>query len=161
MDEDPIRATGTEIGDPPLEQHDPISSNPPRAAHPKRIHLGAPGLAKPISFVPPAMKAMSSSQACTSSASSRVLILNDSFHKMLEYKSKHNKFPSTYDEMVVFLSEVSIQLIFPLEIHSILLIFRLHKVGSLLVFYFGFQDHLQTVSIGLGMAISLLEYAGS
>ena len=57
------------------------------------------------------MKAMSSSQACTSSfARPRVLILNDLFHRMLDYKAKHNKFPSTYDDMGVFLTEVHIQL---------------------------------------------------
>ena len=108
MDED-IPATGSDIGDPVAELADPISSHPPRAPAQKRIHLGATGQAKPIRFVPLVVKAMSSSQACTSSsAAPRVLILNDSFHRMLDYKAKHNKFPSTYDDMVVFLSEVHI-----------------------------------------------------
>ena len=110
MDED-IRATGSDIGVPPSKLPDPINSHPPWAPAAKRIHLGADDQAKPISFVPPAVKAMSSSQACTSSSSSpRVLILNDSFHRMLDYKTKHNKFPSTYDDMVAFLNEVIIQL---------------------------------------------------
>ena len=110
IDED-IPATGSDIGVPPSQLANPISSHPPRAPAPKRIHLGAACQAKPISFVPPAVKAMSSSHACTSSSSSpRVLILNDSFHMMLDYKAKHNKFPSTYDDMVAFLSEVHIQL---------------------------------------------------
>ena len=110
MDDD-IRVTGIDIDDPHTELPDPISSNPPRATVPKRIHLAAAGQAKPIAFVPPAVKAMSSSEACTSSsASPRVLILNDSFHKMLEYKTKHNKFPSTYEDMVAFLNEVHINL---------------------------------------------------
>ena len=108
MDED-IRATGSDIGIPPSQLADPISSHPPRAPALKRIHLETPGQAKPITFVPPAVKAMSSTQAGTSSsASPRVLILNDSFHKMLDYKVKHNKFPSSYDDMVAFLSEVHI-----------------------------------------------------
>ena len=106
MDED-IRVTDV----PPTELPDPISSHPPRAPSAKRIHLAGDGEAKSITFVPPAVKAMSSSQAGTSSsASPRVLILNDSFHRMLDYKAKHNKFPSTYDDMVAFLSEVHIQL---------------------------------------------------
>ena len=108
MDKD-IFATGSDIGDPAVELADPFSSHLPRALAQKRIHLGTAGQAKPIRFVPPAVKAISSSQACTSSsASPRVLILNDSFHMMLDYKAKHNKFPSTYDDMVAFLSEVHI-----------------------------------------------------
>ena len=103
-----IPGTDCNIGDPPA---DPISSHPPRAPAPKRIHLAAHGQSNPITFVPPAVKTMSSSQAFTpSSGSPRVLILNDSFHGMLDYKAKHNKFPSTYDDMVAFLSEVHIQL---------------------------------------------------
>ena len=110
MDKD-IPATGCDIGDPPAKLADPINTHPPQAPAPKRIHLRAPGQAKPIIFVPPAVKAMLSSQACTSSSASPwVLILNDSFHMMLDYKAKHNKFPSTYDDMVAFLSEVHIQL---------------------------------------------------
>ena len=95
MEED-IPVTGCEIGD------------PPDAPSLKRIRLGV-GQANPISFVPPTVKAMSSSLAYnSSSASPRVLILNDSFHSMLDYKAKHNKFPSTYDDMLVFLSKVHI-----------------------------------------------------
>ena len=110
MDED-IPATVCDIDDPAAELANPISSHPPRATALKRIHLGVVGQAKPITFVPPAVKAMSSSPAGTSSsASPRVLILNDSFHGMLDYKAKHNKFPSTYNDMVVFLSEVHMQL---------------------------------------------------
>jgi hypothetical protein len=106
MDED-IPATASDIGDPEIELANPISTHPPRAPAPKRIHLGVSGQAKPITFIPPAVKAMSSSPAGTSSSySPRVLILNDSFHGMLDYKAKHNKFPSTYDDMVAFLSEV-------------------------------------------------------
>jgi hypothetical protein len=108
MDED-IPATGSDIGDQPAELPDPISSHPPRAPAPKRLHLGAPSQSKPITFMPPAVKAMSSHPTCTSSSvSSRVLILNDSFHMMLEYKAKQGKFPSTYDDMVSFLTEVHI-----------------------------------------------------
>jgi hypothetical protein len=111
MDED-IRATDV----PPSELPDPISSHPPRAPSAKRIHLAGAVEAKSITFVPPAVKAMSSSQAGTSSVGSpRILILNDSFHRMLDYKAKHSKFPSTYDDMVSFLSEVHIHLLF----HSI------------------------------------------
>jgi hypothetical protein len=108
MDVD-ILATGIDIGIPPSQVADPISSHPRGAPAPKRIHLGAPEQVKPITFVPPALKAMSSSQACTSSfARPRVLILNDSFHRMLDYKAKNNKFPSTFDDMVAFLNEVHI-----------------------------------------------------
>jgi hypothetical protein len=115
MDED-IHPTCTEIGDPPPEQPDPISSHISLPPAPKRIQLGARGQVDPITFVPPAVKSMSLSEACTSSStSSPVLILNDSFHKMLDYKAKHNKFPSTYDDMVVFLTEVQIHFLF----HSI------------------------------------------
>ena len=103
MDDD-IRVTGIDIGDP---HTDPISSHPPCPPAPKRIHLGGPGQAKIITFVPPAVKAMSSSEAYTSSsASSRILIINDSFHKMLDYKAKHNKFPPAYEDMVAFLNKV-------------------------------------------------------
>ena len=106
MDED-IRVTDFDIVDPHNENCDPVSSNPPLAPVPKRLHLAATGQSKLIKFVPPAVKAMSSSEAGTSSpASPKALILNDSFHKMLEYKSKHNKFPATYNDMVTFLNEV-------------------------------------------------------
>jgi hypothetical protein len=106
-----IRATGSDIGDRHVELADPISSHPPRAPASKRIHLGAFDQAKPIKFVLPAVKVMSSSQACTSSSvSPQILILNDSFYMMLDYKAKHNKFSSTYDDMVAFLSEIHIQL---------------------------------------------------
>jgi len=106
MDDD-IRVTGIDINDPHTVNQDPISSNPPLAPIPKRLHLTAVGQAKPITFVPPAVKAMSSSEACNSSSNSpKILILNDSFHKMLEYKRKHNKFPSSYEDMVAFLNEV-------------------------------------------------------
>jgi hypothetical protein len=110
MDED-IPATGNDIGDHHADLPDPINSHPLRAPAPKRLHLGVkPSQANPITFIPPAVKAMSSHPACTSSSvSSRVLILNDSFHRMLEYKSKQGKFPSTYDDMVAFLSEVHIE----------------------------------------------------
>ena len=105
MDED-IRATGTDL----VVFAESIGSSPPRAPALKRIHLAGQVQAKPITFVPPAIKAMSSSHACTSSSSSPwVLILNDSFHMMLDFKAKHNKFPSTYDDIVTFLSEVYIQ----------------------------------------------------
>ena len=104
--EEDIPATGCDIGDPPAQLADP-----PQAPALKRLHLGVPSQAKPIHFDPPAMKAMSSSQAFTSSpASSRVLILNDSFHSMLDFKAKNNKFPSTFDEMVGFLTEVQFKL---------------------------------------------------
>ena len=104
-------ATYCEVGNPATDLGDPISSNPPLAPVLKRIHVRVPGQTNPITFVPPAVKSMSSSPACTSSNESpRLLILNDSFHKMLEYKSKHNQFPSTYDEMVSFLSEVIVLL---------------------------------------------------
>jgi hypothetical protein len=111
MDED-ILATGGDIGVGPSQPADPISSHPPQPPAPKCIHLVAADQANPISLISPAVKAMSSSQVYTSSSSSssRVLILNDSFHRMLDYKAKHNKFPSTYDDMVAFLSEVPIRL---------------------------------------------------
>jgi hypothetical protein len=139
MDED-VPATRCDIGDRAPDLPDPIGSQPPRAPALKRIQLGVVGDANPIKFIPPAVKAMSSSQACTSSsASSRVLILNDSFHQMLDYKAKHNQFPSTYDKMVSFLSEVhfqrllhSFQLASPSShIHSIL--------NALFCFYIGWS----------------------
>ena len=106
-----ILATGSDIGVLHAELGDPVSSHPPQAPAPKRIHLESLGQAKPMTFVPPAVRAMSSSQAFnSSSASPQILILNDSFHGMLDYKAKHNKFPSTYDDMVVFLNEVHIHL---------------------------------------------------
>ena len=111
MDKD-IPVTGCDIGDPHVKVRDPIGSHPPWAPALKRIHLGVGGQANPITFVPHAVKSMSSSPACTSSyISHRVLILNDSFPMMLDYKAKHNKFLSTYDEMVAFLSEVYILLV--------------------------------------------------
>ena len=125
MDED-IPATVSDIGDPATELANPISIHPPRAPPLKRIHLGVVGQAKPITFIPHAVKAMSSSPAGTSSSfSPRVLILNDSFHGMLDYKAKHNKFPSTYDDMVAFLNEVHMQLYsvhfeYPALIHDII-----------------------------------------
>ena len=104
--EDDTPATGCDIGEPPAELAD---SQPPREFPLKRIQRGVVGQANAFKFVPPAVQAMSSSQAYNSSAASpRVLILNDSFHCMLDYKAKHNKFPSTYDDMVAFLSEVQI-----------------------------------------------------
>ena len=60
MDEDNPR-TGCDIGDRPPELPDPINSHPPRAPALKRIQLGVLGEATPIKFVPPAVKAMSSS----------------------------------------------------------------------------------------------------
>ena len=36
--------------------------------------------------------------------------MNDSFDRMLDYKAKHKKFPSTYGYMVAFLSEVHVGL---------------------------------------------------
>ena len=109
MEEDNL-ATGCDIGDPPA---DPPTENadPPRASSLKCLHLAVPSQAKPIHFIALAVKAMSSNQAFTSSPdSSRVLILNDSFHGMLDFKAKHNKFPSTYNDMVGFLSEVYFKL---------------------------------------------------
>jgi hypothetical protein len=111
MDED-IPTPGVDIGVAPPELAEPFSSHPPGAPAPKRIHLGAASQAKPINFIPPAVKSMSLSQAYNSSSSSpRILILNDSFHSMLDYKTKHNKFPSTYNDMIAFLNEVNIKLI--------------------------------------------------
>jgi hypothetical protein len=105
--DDVVRITGIDIVDPHTELPDPISSNPPLAHAPKRLHHAVAAQTKPITFVPPAVKVMSSSEACTSSsASTKVLIINDSFPNMLEYKTKHNKFPSTYEDMVAFLNEV-------------------------------------------------------
>jgi hypothetical protein len=110
MDKD-IRPSNNDVGVQPADLADPISSHPPRAPVPKRSHLTATGQANPITFIPPALKAMSSSQVYTSSSySPRVLILNDYFHRMLDYKAKHNKFPSSYDDMVSFLNEVHMQL---------------------------------------------------
>ena len=105
MDED-LPATGCNIVEPPTELAD---SHPPREVPLKRIQRGVVGQANAFKFVRPALQAMSSSQAYNSSAASpQVFILNDSFHNMLNYKAKHNKFPSTYDDMVSFLSEVLI-----------------------------------------------------
>ena len=55
-----IRVTGCDIGDPPAELADPISFHPPWASALKRVHLGAGGQTKPITFVPHAVEAMSS-----------------------------------------------------------------------------------------------------
>jgi hypothetical protein len=102
MNED-IHATGTDIGVAHAELVDPISSHLPWTPAPKHIHLGTSGQVKPIIFIPTAVKAMLSSHACISfSASPRVLILNNSFQMMSNYKAKHKKFPSTYDDIVVF-----------------------------------------------------------
>ena len=110
MEED-TPATGCDIGDLPADP--PVElADPPHASSLKRLHLGVAGQDKPIRFIAPAVKAMSSSQAFTSSPdSSRVLILNDSFHGMLDFKAKHNKSPSTYDDMVGFLNEVFYKLL--------------------------------------------------
>ena len=62
MDED-IPATGCDIGDPPA---DPIYSHPPPSHPLKRINLGVVGQDNAIKFVSPAVKAMSSTQACNS-----------------------------------------------------------------------------------------------
>ena len=94
IDED-ILATGCDIGEPPTKLAD---SHSLRAVLLKRIQRGVAGQANAFKFNPPAVQAMSSSQAYNcSSASPWVLILNDSFHFMLDYKTKHNKFPSTYE----------------------------------------------------------------
>ena len=115
MDED-IPITGNDIVVATTELADQIYSHPPRAPGLKHIHVGSADQAQPITFVPPAMKAMSSVIVFTSAtASNRVLILNDSFNNMLDYKMKHNQFPSTYDEMVGFLTEVHILI----QTHSI------------------------------------------
>ena len=115
LDEDPVEedipVTGCEIGDPPADLAKPITSHLPHAPALKCIHLKGAGVANPIKIVPPAVRAISSSEAYNSSSTSpRIRILNDSFHNMLDYKAKHNKFPSTYDDMVAFLSEVHIYL---------------------------------------------------
>jgi len=128
MDED-IRVTDFDILDPHTQIPDPASSNPPIAPVPKRLQLATTGQSKPITFVPPAVKAMSTSEVGTSSSTSpKVLIINDSFHKMLEYKSKHNKFPKTYDDMVAFLNEVHNKLHF----HSF---YSIHSFRSFRSFY--------------------------
>ena len=141
MDED-ITVTCIDIDVPAADLADPISSHPPRALVSKRIHLAVVGETKPITFVPPAVKAMLSCQACTSSsASPRVLILNDSFHKMLDYKAKHNKFPSTFDDMVSFLSEVHSKI----NTHSIHVVCpnsRIYSILNALVFLKQRLEHL-------------------
>ena len=48
------------IGVPPSEFADPITSHPSRVPNAKRIHLAEVGQAKSITFVPPAVKTMSS-----------------------------------------------------------------------------------------------------
>ena len=104
-----IRATSSDLGVPPAEISDPISSHPSQTLGPKHIHMTVVGQVKSIRFFLPAVKAMSSSYACTSSfASPWILILNESFHRMLDYNAKYNKFFSTYNDMVIFLSEVHI-----------------------------------------------------
>lgn len=56
------------------------------------------------------MTSMKITQASTSSmASAEVLILNDSFVRMIEFKAKNgNKFPPSYDALVAFLTKVAI-----------------------------------------------------
>ena len=67
--EDPMEedtpATGCDIGDPPVELPEP-----PRASTLKRLHLGVPIQSKPICFIAPTVKSMSSSRAFTSTTDS-------------------------------------------------------------------------------------------
>ena len=126
-----IPATGCDIGEPPA---DPIYSPPLQAVPLKRNRLGGPGQGNPITFVSPALKAMSSSLACnSSSASPRVCILNDSFPRMLDHKAKHNKFPSSYDDMVAFLTEVPIHTYIPFNSvsHPIFFFHFFYTVGHI------------------------------
>ena len=121
MDED-IPVTGC---DPPTEVADPINSRSPRPVPLKRIQRGVVDETDAFKFIPPGVKTMSSIQAYNSSfASPWIFILDDSFHMMLDYKAKHNKFPSSYDDMVAFLNEVHIQTLF--LCHSSILKFFLY-----------------------------------
>ena len=123
MDED-IQVTG-DVGDQPDSHPDPIISLPPVERPLKRIRLGVVGESNSIAFIPPAVKAMCSIQPYKSpSAFPRVLVFNDSFHNMLDYKTKYNNFPSTYNEMVSFLNEVHLLL----YSYSITLAFRYSQI---------------------------------
>ena len=126
MDED-IQVTG-DVGDQPDSHPDPIISLPPVERPLKRIRLGVVGESNSIAFIPPAVKAMCSIQPYKSpSAFPRVLVFNDSFHNMLDYKTKYNNFPSTYNEMVSFLNEVHLLL----YSYSVTLAFRYSQIESL------------------------------
>jgi len=73
----------------------------------KRLKLNPIGFDFQRSFTPPKVKTMRSSQPSSSSIiSSHMLILNDSFVRMLEFKALKKKFPPSYDDLVAFLTKV-------------------------------------------------------
>lgn len=90
---------------------DPLapSTEDPISPVSKRPNLHSSEEATLKSLIPPKIKSMSlKNPSSSSSLGSEVLILNDSFPDMLEFKAKsnNNKFPPTYDALVAFLTKV-------------------------------------------------------
>jgi len=100
-------AASSEHGEP--HQTTPLDTSVPilRGQAKKRAHVEV-AAALIITFTPPSVKSMSHSHRATSSGHfSRVLVINDSFHGMLDFKAKNGKFPTSYDTLVSFLAEVN------------------------------------------------------
>ena len=72
----------------------------------KRPHLTPLGVTASHEFTPPSMKSMEPSHRASSSISSTVLVLNDTFPAMLEFKAKNMKFPPSYQLMTSSLTKV-------------------------------------------------------
>lgn len=74
----------------------------------KRPHLTPLGVAGPHVFTPPSMKSMEPGHPVSSSRSSTVLVLNDTFPAMMEFKAMNKKFPPSYQLMTSSLTKVTI-----------------------------------------------------
>lgn len=102
-----IVGASNEIGEPLTVQPLLSSSHVPRPTPLKHLQRRSALKAAFMRFTPPSMQTMSVSQACTSSTLySEVLILKESTDKMLDFKSKHSRFPPAFNNMVDFTIEV-------------------------------------------------------
>ena len=74
----------------------------------KKQCIGVSPLSVQNAFTPPSLKSLTLTQPGPSSArGSKILVLNDSFPAMVEFKAKRgNVFPPSYDKMVDFLTKV-------------------------------------------------------
>ena len=113
QDED-IPATTAASGE-LFDKQAPVEEAPIRTKSPapkpqalKKPHVEVLVTDKGNQLIPPSLKSLVISQPSLSSAtSSAVLILNDTFPRMMEYKSKQKKFPKSFDDMIAFLLKVS------------------------------------------------------
>lgn len=112
LDED-IPATTAASGDmvekPPPSEVAPIhtKSPAPKPQPQKKPHVEVQDPDSGTPLIPPSLKSLVISQPTSSSGhSSQVLILNDTFPNMMDYKNKHQKFPKSFDDMVYLLLKV-------------------------------------------------------